>query len=73
MEGPYLPEESEGEEPSEELSLEDRAQESYEGRMRAFDALWEPPGVRKLRRRRGFDDYTAKNCEEAWAERGKER
>ena len=71
MEGPYLPGESEGEESSVELSPEDQAQESYEGRMRAFDALWVPSGARKRRKRRYIGDYTAKNCEEAWAGRNR--
>ncbi len=68
MEGPYLPEGSGGEQPPEELSPEDLAQEGYEGRMRAFDALWEPSGARKVRKRRYMSDYTTKNCEEAWGQ-----
>jgi len=71
MEGSYLPEGPGGEEPPEELSLEDQAQESYEGRMRAFDALFaEASGARRSRKRRHIVDYTWKNCEEAWGGRG---
>jgi len=64
-----LPEGPGGEQPPEELTPEDLAQESYEGRMRAFDALWDPSGARKPRkRRRYFGDYATKNCEEAWGQ-----
>jgi len=70
MEGPYLPEGSGGEEPPEELSPDDLAQEAYEGRMLAFDALWEPSRAPKRRKRRQMGDYTAKNCEEAYGQRG---
>ena len=70
MEGPYLPEESEGEEPSAytPVELEERALQQYEAKMRSFeDGLFYLSARRK--RRRTFGDYRKKNVEEAWASR----
>ena len=70
MEGPILPEESEGEEPSAEALLvaEERALQQYEARMRAFeDALCYLGPKRK--RRKAYGQWKAKNCEESWGNR----
>ena len=73
MEGPILPEGSGGEEPPEwtaeaDLSLEERALQQYEARMRSFaDGLFYLGPKRK--RRRTISGYRAKNCEETWGNR----
>ena len=73
MEGPYLPEESEGEEPSEEprasmfAERDEWAIQEYERRLAAFEASLSFIG--RSRRRRRMSDYTTKNCEEAAGER----
>ena len=70
MEGPLLPEESEGEEPSASdwSLLNERAMWQYEARMRAFEdaLLFTGP---KRKRRRTLNDYRKKNCEESWGDR----
>ena len=65
MEGPYLPEGSGGEEPSEELTNRvSRAAEVYNARMWLFSKIIEEGHT--VRKRRRLSDYTAKNCEEAY-------
>ncbi len=75
MEGPHLPEGSGGEEPPEELSqfeLNLLAAEVYEARMWLFDHVV-MMGGHTVRKRRKIGDYTTKNCEEAWGQRGEGR
>ena len=70
MEGPYLPEGSGGEEPPEELpELAERALQQYEQRLRDFEETLRILGSTRRPRRRRFNEYTAKNCEECWAGR----
>ena len=58
MKGPRLEDMSDEE-------LDKRAEEQYAIRIAGFElAAYVAP---KKKRRRNFHDYTAKNCEEAWA------
>ena len=70
MEGPLLPEESEGEEPSAAArEADDWALLAYERRLWDFERTLEILGrVQRPRKRRNFGDYRTKNCEEAIGE-----
>ena len=71
MEGLFLPEGSGGEEPPArpgKNSDENGRSDVYQQRMYMFERLFDFP-TSKSRKRRPFSDYTARNCEEAWAGR----